>query len=260
MRIASVDNNNHYNYKSPNFTAWTRTVYKEMKNWDFERVMKHRNDTWFCREGFQNGAIYNHLMEKFKDVDKVNTYFFGCSNGCEVYTFLNELFAKSDKNTINKFTPIYAIDYDPIAIMNAIHSVYPVEDHEILNLEECHGQKVTENFNVIYDTKNSNIINYIIPKQKLRNCVKFRIGDITKDYWKIRPNNTLVFARNMWPYLDTRKVHEIAKNLYNSMGENSSLIIGEYDPVGLRWNNIDYTQLFTQAGFKETESSIIFEK
>jgi hypothetical protein len=44
------------------------------------------------------------------------------------------------------------------------------------------------------------------------------------------------------------------------MGENSSLIIGEYDQLGLRYNGIDYHKLFTQTGFKATENSIIFEK
>lgn len=255
MRITATNN-----YNNPNFGAWKRTVYKDMKNWDLERVMKHRNDTWFCRDGFNNGAIYKHVTEKFKDVDKVNTYFFGCSNGCEVYTFLNEFFAKLGMETADKFSPILAMDYDPVAIMNANAGFYSIEDFEILALEEYHGQKITENFQVIYNSFNSDEITHIIPKQKLIDCVDFRLGDITKDYRKIKPNNTLVFARNMWPYLDTRKLYEIARNLYNAMGENSSLIVGEYDPVGLHWNGIDYTELFTKVGFKQSENSKIFEK
>lgn len=256
MKITATNNTNY----NPIFGAWKRTVYKDMNKWTFERVMKHRNDTWFCRDGFNDGAIFNHVMEKFKDVDKVNTYFWGCSNGCEVYTFLNELFAKSDKNTINKFTPIHAIDYDPVAIMNANHSVYPVEDHEILKLEECHGQKITENFYVIYDAKNSDTINCIIPKQKLRVCVDFRLGDITKDCSKMKSKNNLVFARNMWPYLELNSIFSVAKNLYNKMGENSLLIIGEYDPVGLHWNGINADFMFTEAGFKPTDYPLIYEK
>ena len=43
MRITATNN-----YNDPNFGAWKRTVYKDMKDWDLERVMKHRNDTWFC--------------------------------------------------------------------------------------------------------------------------------------------------------------------------------------------------------------------
>lgn len=254
MKVSNITSN------SPNFSSWKRTVYKDLKDWDLERTIKHRNDTWFCRDGFNDGTIYKHITEKFKNVDKVNTYFFGCSNGCEVYTFLNELFAKLETETIDKFTPILAMDYDPIAVLNALHGCYPVEDFEILKLEECHGQKITENFDTIHSPFHSDIITHIIPKQKMTDCVKFQHGDITKDYTKIKQKNNLVFARNLWPYLDLRKIHSIAKNLHDHMGKNSLLIIGEYDPVGLRWNGVQANELFTNAGFKPTDSTLIYEK
>ena len=76
----------------------------------------------------------------------------------------------------------------------------------------------------------------------------------------MKPENDLVFARNMWPYLETHKLISIAKNLYKNMGEHSSLIIGEYDSIGLNWNGISPDFLFKQAGFKPTDSPIIYEK
>ena len=254
MRISAVNNNNN----NPNFGIWKRNVYRDNK-WDLERVIKHRNDTWFCREGFNDGTIYRYVTEKFKDVDKVNTYFWGCSDGCEVYTFLNEIFAKDGAKMVQKIAPITAIDYDPEAVVNAIYGVYTVEDSEIIDLEKSSGKKITENFELRYDKRNPEITT-IRPRQELRDCVNFYIGDITKDYRGMKPENNLVFARNMWPYLEPYKLISIAKNLYNSMGENSLLVIGEYDPVGLRWNGIEADFLFKQAGFKSTDSPIIFEK
>ena len=255
MKISATNTTNY----NPNFGVWKREVYRQNK-WDLERVLKHRNDTWFCREGFNNGAIYNHVIEKFKDVDKVNTYFWGCSDGCEVYTFLNEIFSKYGQKTAEKFAPIIAIDYDPEAILRANYGIYSVDDFEIANLEKNSGQKITENFNLIYNSKSSNNTVSIYPKQKLKDCVNFYIGDITKDCSKMISKDNLVFARNMWPYLEPHKLISIARNLYNNMGENSSLIIGEYDPVGLRWNGINADFLFKQAGFKPTDCPIIYEK
>ena len=64
----------------------------------------------------------------------------------------------------------------------------------------------------------------------------------------------------MWPYLETSKVYQYARNLYNHMGENSSLIIGEYDISGLKWHGVQADELFKSAGFKSTACPIIYEK
>ena len=249
----------NYNYNRPSFHSWKREVYKKSKD-NIYKELKHRNDTWFCRDGFRNGAIYDYVIKKFKNIDKVNTYFWGCSNGCEVYTFLNELFAKFGPKTAEKFGPIIALDYDPIAIFNAKLGCYPIENQEIIDLEKHHGQKITENFHIIYNPLNIKEVTHVIPKQKLKKCVKFDISDITKDCSRMKAKNNLIFARNMWPYLEPSKIYQYAKNLYNHIGNNSSLIIGDYDIAGWRWHGINTNELFKNAGFKQTTIPTIFEK
>lgn len=257
MRITASNNN----YNKPSFQSWRREVYKTSKNYgDIVKILQHRNDTWFCRDNFCNGKIYEYIMKKFKDIPKINTYFWGCSNGSEVYTFLNEFFSKYGSKTADKFGKITALDYDPVAIINAKLGCYPVEKQEIIDLELYHGQKISENFHVIYNRLYPDEISHIIPKQKLKDCVKFKLGDITKDYHIMKSKNNLVFAQNMWPYLDENKMHQYTKNLYKHIGKNSSLIIGDYDLVGLRWKGIQADELFKSAGFKSTACPIIYEK
>ena len=64
--------------------------------------------------------LFSHFVEKkFENVDKVNVYDFGCSDGSEAYTFLISLLDFCNSGTAKKFVPIKAYDIDKEAIRRA---------------------------------------------------------------------------------------------------------------------------------------------
>ena len=117
MQVLSIQNNYNNKYSNPTFNSWIRRVEKVKENGT--RVLTHCNTTGFFRAdfGWKNGVDY--LVEKYKNIPKVNVYNYGCSNGSEVYSLLMRLKSNYNNETFEKFTPVYAKDFDSVAISEA---------------------------------------------------------------------------------------------------------------------------------------------
>jgi len=130
MQIQNIQTISYCNSaNSPNFKSWTREVLH--KNSDqFVKRVKHRNDTWLFRDCLDWKRFGKFIVDKYKDVPKVNVINYACSNGSEAYTFLMEMFCHNDFDTAMKFTPILAKDYDQKAIDYAQSGIIRIEKGE----------------------------------------------------------------------------------------------------------------------------------
>lgn len=252
MKIQNIQNN----YYSPKFGSWHREVFKPASDTVLQEL-KHRNDTRFYRDGSRWYRIVNMLTEKYKKTPKVNTYCYGCSNGSEPYTFLMELMSICDKTIVQKFLPIIAKDYDEVAINMAKSNKLPIGPCELSNINQYTGNSIDKYFDKAPSTGNSKT--YYSAKPILTDNVQFSVADVLEDYKNIEPDNTIVFARNFWPYLSDEKQKELATNLGQHLGKNSTLIIGDFDLVNLKSNNY-IPVLLWNAGFNPTDKDTIFVK
>lgn len=260
MQVLNIQNNYNNKYSYPTFGNWIRRVEKVKENGT--RVLSHYNTTSFFRAdfGWKNGVDY--LVEKYKNIPKANVYCYGCSNGSEVYSLLMRLKSNYDNETFEKFTPVYAKDFDSVAIAEAKRETLPISMYELKEIEMFTNGKMNDFFerNSTYDHWADTYFMTLIPE--IRNKVTFEQADILKDYKNINPNNSVIFARNFWVYLSDEDRITLAKNLYEHLGENSVLVLGSHDNIdGYRGTPLGPLELLKKVGFKqidplETESYI----
>ena len=280
MRISHVQNNNYNNkYFQPSFGIWHRDVYKAGAKGIEE--LAYRNDTCFFRDAFFWEKLTNYFEQKFSKTNKVNVYCYGCSDGSEPYTFAMKVLARGEDFAL-KFLPIQARDIDGIAICKALEGEYKLDKNEIFHVEQSLADGfviVDEDVIKIKKYKSSNLRDYfdyseysrdyLMPdgklevkaKDVLKKTVKFAMGDIFEDYKNINPVNSVVFARNFWPYVeDSKKCGKFFADLYKHLYNGSLFIIGQYDNSIFPTQTTSVKEELLKAGFKETEVENVFEK
>ena len=230
MRIDGIQ---PYTYTRPAFGSFFRSV--STSDNPLTQQVLHRNNTWFFRPNPQYWHIItNFIIEKYKNVPKVNVYNYGCSNGIEPYSFIIMLVSKLGRDGASKFLPIIAKDYDEYAIKMATSGKLELDPGEWEAINSVSDGKVSDYLKLIRkqkflgSDKYENVGEYEV-SQFLKNSVNYSTADILEDYKNIDPNNSIVFARNFWPYLAVGKKRELAEKLYAHLGTNSILIIGNYD-------------------------------
>lgn len=270
MRINNIQNSS-LNVTNINFKGFQRTITKPNKG------LLYRNDTWFFRnEGFWND-LTTFLKEKYKHIPKVNVYNYGCSDGSEPLSFVMKILAYNDKDLEKKFLPITAKDIDEFVIKKAKSKDYfflKQEERDKINLF-TNGQ--FKKFFSEIDTTLNGCFAYANPN--LYNHINFSVADIKKDFKNIKPENSIVFVRNFWPYIkperriintikktlnknsdeitENRKARlEILKNLFSHLEKNSLIIIGDFDEKQI----YNFEQEIQDAGFKKTTLKYVFEK
>lgn len=248
MKVKSVQNNN---YCTPAFKSWTREVYEPLNA--YTQQLKHRNNTCIYRDGDIWEKMCKFFVDKFKDVPKVNVYNYACSNGSEPYTFLMELISNFPKNIVQKFTPIIAKDYDETAIKIAQSKKIPINANEYHRIQLfTKGQ-----FNRFFSEYNYSDDTYV-PSKALSSKIQFETADIRDDYLNISPENSIVFARNFWPYLDRMDMVRLARNLGKHLQKGSFLVKGfGFDNRG---TNFKLNMHLLDSGFKTTEINGVMEE
>lgn len=255
MHIYGIQNNDLVNNKQPQFKGFERTVVKPLGNL-VENVV-HRNNTYIFRNDLNWDKLIELIKIKYAKAEKVNVYNYACSNGLEAYSFLMKLMANTPKEFVNKCTPIIARDYDNFAIMMAKTKMVDIWPDEIERIErhtfggqnyffrKLNGRKIDEY---------KYMVNPVLTEK-----VDFDYGDITTDYTKFNKDNTILFARNFWPYLGRADQLELPELIYKAMGKNSMIILGSYDCPTYSKNN-EFYDFFVNAGFKKTDVPYVYVK
>lgn len=220
--------------------------------------LRYRGDTRICRDDLYFPEVVDYLNNKYKDVPKLNVIMHACSDGEEVYSFLGVLIAKLGEKA-EKFLPASARDIDENHLKLAKRGVYHISDMEYTiandNMNRCFydffdylPHKESPDPRLKY-TKTVKVNDY------LKSLVNFKQSNILEDVKKTDFKNTVLFARNFWPYLSLDERHKLAKTLSKRMDESSTLIIGDYDR-----EDACLDALLRMYGFEETKACNVFEK
>lgn len=227
-----------YNY-SPSFKTNDRVVKA------LDSSVKWRNTTNFFRPDLRWNEMVEYFVKKYKNVDKVRVICYACSDGSEptslAMKFIDRLGKKADK-----FFPIMAKDIDPDIIKKA--------NSGKISIEHC-------DFDLIAGRLRKSVTNYLtIPpllptmhsveatvNPQVRDSIHYTVADVRNDIDTIPEENTIVFARNFWPYLrDKDEVFRQIQTLSQKLKQNGTLVIGNFDTFA----NI-HEALFC-TGFRET--------
>ena len=220
MRIQNIDN------KNLTFGYWVRRVDKVNKTG--EKILSHCNTTCFYRIDFGWEKAIKFLVDKYKNIPKVNVYNYGCSNGAEAYSFLMSIDSNFDKSVLKKFSPVIAKDFDSFAIDTAKKGLLAANAKELYDINK-YTKNNLDKYLEVYRVENINNDVILSPKEFLKENVIFEQADILKDYKNIEPNNSIIFARNFWVYLSDEERSLLAKKLYNHLDKNCALILGSHD-------------------------------
>ena len=244
------------NYNTqPTFGLWRRNVIVPSKG------IVNRNDTRFFRDDFFFHDLTRLLSEKFKDVSKVNVYCYGCSDGSEPFSFAMSMLTSQEEKNPQKFLPIVAKDIDPVAIEKIVNNNYEISNDERSDIKFYTYGQYKRFFIAPYDDSKTRGLTPVFVKDELYDSVDFGLGDIFEDYKGINPKNTVVMARNFWPYVeDHRKVEKFLKDLYNHLESGSFFVTGEYDHLGIAYKLGDFKRDITRAGFKPTYLKYVYVK
>ena len=256
MQVQNIYSTNYYNKtQNPNFKGWRREVlYKTKKQNALTALVKHRNDTWIFRDCLDWERFGKFLVEKYKNIPKVNVFNYACSNGSEAYSFIMEMFSSHDFDIAKKFMPVIAKDYDQTAVDYAKSGLIKIDAGELSSIDSR-----TKGCFPMFFRETDLYENLYEPRHILSSNVDFSKANILEDYKSMPNDNTVILARNFWPYLKYNDRIKLAQNLYNHLGENCTLVIGRFDNHG-SWDATPTKQILENAGFKETQVENVFTK
>lgn len=245
MRILNIGNN----YNQNSFKGFERTVYKAGKTAVEENIL-HRNNTYALRGDISWRGLAKISYEKYKNVNKVFTCFYACSDGREPQSFLIALESLFGEKGIEKFCPIFAIDYDPFVINLAKKNFYEFSEEEIRRINKISGGKFSEYYEPV-----SKLENRYKATKKLTDKIIYQVGDFTKNYENLPKKNVLLSVRNCWPYFSMTNQYTLPKKVCNHFEKDAMIVIGDFDLT--TQESID----FMQNGFRLADDcNIIFVK
>ena len=225
-----------YSYR-PVFNGYKRAVYDDNGN------LLYRNDTQFFRFDLDWDLFGCYLKNKYKRADKVNVFCYGCSNGAEPMS-LAMLLKEQYPKTCDKYFPIEAKDIDSeiISIAKSQTKSIPHEDYSAIekftkSKFDKYFHKLDDATGAVYEIDNS-----------LSSCINYSIADINKDIMKVPSKNSVVFCRNIWPYLKNNSdCAALARLMANTLKENCTVVVGDFDKAA------NVGEYLMQAGFRKVQ-------
>ena len=265
MEIKSIQK---CSYSRPNFKRWDRTVYKVGTRTGLENIV-NRNNTYFFRDPIFWIDIVDFIEKKFKNFHKINIYSYGCSDGSDVYTLIITLLARKNKDLLKKCSPIIAKDLDSLAIKRAMSNTYYITKSEKEDINLCTNGEFDKFFLLL--EKQSEVVPEANMKlnPELVQYAQYSFANVLYDFKKINPNNSIVFLRNVLPYINEsygeaylhdkqwKTQKKFLKDLYNHLGENSYIVIGEYDRYEM---GDDLLKSLQEIGFIQTSVHNLYKR
>lgn len=191
----------------------------------------NRNSTRFMRCDLKWRKFTEHIIEKYKNKNKVNVYCYACSDGSEPYSLAMMLISKLGKEKAQKFFPIIAKDIDGTFLTSAQKGIVKLDQYDIEEIE-----KKTHLASTAFITTDSNYekfhgMDLCTGKisDLLKGTVTFEQANIMHDIKNVKKHNSIIMFRNVWPYLSETSQHELAKNITKQLGRDSMLVIGGWD-------------------------------
>ena len=103
-------------------------------------------------------------------------------------------------------------------------------------------------------TDNYGVPVWFVSNDNIESKVIFEQSDMLKDMFKIPSNNTVLFCKNVFPYLANGEEYNLVKQISKQLDASSAIVLGCFD--------ISYgiDKLFEKEGFKHTSQYNVMEK
>ena len=229
-----INPTNNYN---PNFKEYKHEVLNKSGR------LIYRGDTCLFRKDLELNKLIRFLELKYQNIPKVNIVAHACSDGEEAYSFISKLLDTLGVKQSLKYLPISAHDIDIEHLEQARRGKYKIKKYETIELISHFGNR----FNNYFDLLGEGLSNKILSvKDVLKQHVTFKESNIVDDAREMPFKHSVLFARNVWPYLGDEGADKLAMYLSQNMDSTSTLVIGDFDKM----YNIDF--LLHSYGFKES--------
>jgi chemotaxis methyl-accepting protein methylase len=207
-----------------------------------------------CRDDLYFPEVVDFLDKKYQNTPKVNVVMHACSDGEEVYSFLGVLISRL-KGKAAKFLPLTAKDIDSEHLKLAKKGVYNITKTEYVRANNYMNGEFYNYFEPMPSRGSKDprlkCTSTVKVEHSLKSLVNFRQGNILEDAKNMDYKNTVLFARNFWPYLQNEDINKLI-NIISQKADNSfTIIIGDYD-TGIG-------DLLRENGFTEVVENV-FEK
>lgn len=223
------------------FMGWNRIVYrKNDSGWkryidsDIRmKPIKHQTKTEVFRYDDYLPNMLDYAVKKFKKKKHVNFYCYGCSDCSETYSILMYLISKYGEDTARKFTPIFARDYDKVAILHAKSGVLPISQQEYERIQKYTGGNFEKFFLVdkpLNFSEGQKINVRVNPKYY--SMIDIKQADIREDYINIPPKDTILTTMNFLPYLPDNDNENLVNNIESHLNTKSMWWLGPYEMQG----------------------------
>jgi len=193
--------------------------------------VKNRNTTNFFRNDIKDwDAFSKYLTTKFKD-KKTNIYCYACSDGSEPYSIAMMLLSKLGVKKAQNFFPIIAKDKDKFILKRAQKGLVELQSIDIGQIDKFTKHPASDFFETIRDSDDLFCENFGLSELKsdFKKTVIFQKANILKDVPNIKKDNSVVIFRIAWPYMSEWKRNILLKKLHRQLGENSILVIAQWD-------------------------------
>jgi len=257
MQIQNRPQINQKRSYAPKFTSYWQSVGSKLG-----KPISENNTSFFRTDIEDWNKFTNNLIKKYIDTDKVNIHCFGCSDGVEPFSLAILLIKKLGEKGAKKFFPIIASDIDPKILENPKKGIVFLTDTDLEHIEDNIGKDYSQfikhdnNFRVDRTYNSDEEICNGQVAQKVRDAIEFKSGDIRNTLSEIPRENTVVMARNFWPYLSDEDQPKLAEALGKHLKKNSMVITGQYDAS----HRVNAEKLLTQNGFKDSAIRYCYEK
>lgn len=209
----------------------------------------YRINTRLFRTDLMWDDFADFLFEKYKNEEKVNVICHACSAGYEPYSLVSLLKVRYGEGA-DKFLPIKAKDIDKDCIEMAQKGFLNINMAERMYAEFCLKGQFLKYFKKLSGDVKEEKVKVV---DELMQNVLFEMAGIKDSQKEISKDNTVLFFRNVWAYLDTGDIVDLAGRLAANMKNNSLLVIGEWD----KEYGID--KLIEAFGFRETHIMNVYE-
>lgn len=255
MRVPSI------HIQKVSFKSINNLVKKQRyKNYENHPVLSNPNVNFFSNytKFFRTDIASNWknfldvVDSHFSQVDKVNVYCFGCSDGSEAYSLAMGFLDKKGPRKVLKYVPIKAYDIDSEMIRTAQKGWLPCSKNDKIRINS--NTPFARFFCDIVEVPRDEKYPYRFqPTQRVKDLIEFQTGEFVEKLDEIEPCNNLVMCRNFWYYLGTDKIPEIVEKLANKIDETSLVVIGDFDRTYI-------LDSFKNAGFEEIVLNVFKKK
>lgn len=214
----------------------------------FKSCVKGNSVTDILRTDMDWNSFINILARKYKNTPKVEMRVIGCADCSEAFQTSMLLIHKMGKKAAEKFFPIKAWDIDSKILQNPRNGIIMVTQSDIARLEKYMGKDYLKYISIDKIFKKDPETGMVACKGKIKPILKDTVEIAQKDFTKsvshIPGENSVIMSRNIWPYLPENKWSSLAKSIFDKLGRNSMMVVGEFE-LGSGFN-----RLFLDKGFE----------